>query len=286
MPFLPASHRRNADPPVLELRPAPSYLRKELPTHQRRADGQNCVKLSSDDVKKIPGWKKLEGIANDRWGNHKRNIVTNDQHPDTVSKGATLCIASESIKIRFTGQPTCQSNKVSAGGGLKGTNGTLSLAVAQGFTASSQYTISQAATIGVSQTFLGTLDFPEVAGVSEAITMSASITNTLTKSFTAQYSELNTVTLLMTSPDGKSCDAGTNVTHCTLQGEGEMHLLATGYVWFEYEDKQKEKGKGEKHFKWNLELDKELTVAERTSIAKFKGSVVASTHATYKGACT
>ncbi|KIK58074.1 hypothetical protein GYMLUDRAFT_705733 [Collybiopsis luxurians FD-317 M1] len=285
MPFLPATHLRNARSAAA----APPYFLQSgpLPTIHRREDASTCVKLSSDDVQKIPGWKKLESIANDRWGKHKRNIVTNDEHSDTANYPATICIAEESIKVRFTGQPTCQSSKTSAGGQVDGTNGTLMLSVAQGFTATSQYTISEAATIGVSGTFLGKLEFPEVADVSDAFTTSTSITNTQTKSFSTQYSSLDTVTLRVTSPNGKKCDVGTTVKRCTLQGEGEMHLVVFGDVWFEYDSKQAEKGKESKgkHFKWRLHFEDELTVAERTSIAKFKGSVIASTRATYNGTC-
>ncbi|KAF5343876.1 hypothetical protein D9757_014102 [Collybiopsis confluens] len=284
MPFSLATQPSIMNPPILEVRPAPPHIQRYLVNHQRRdTTGQNCAMLSAADVQKIPGWAKLEKIANEKWGNHKRKIVTNEQHTDTTQYPATICIASEAIK------PTCQSNKISAIGGVSGTNGTLSLAITQGFTASSQFTISQSAAIGLSQTFSASLDFPQVSGATEGVTVSASITNTLTKSFTAQYNEITTVTLLMTSPNGKSCDAGTNVTHCTIQGEGEMNLVAGGYVWFEYEDKQAEKGKKDKHYKCNLSLlgnlhlNDVLTVAERTSVATFEGSIVATTHAAYKG---
>ncbi|KAF5384555.1 hypothetical protein D9757_006493 [Collybiopsis confluens] len=280
MPFSLATQPSIMNPPILEVRPAPPHIQRYLVNHQRRdTTGQNCAMLSAADVQKIPGWAKLEKIANEKWGNHKRKIVTNEQHTDTTQYPATICIASEAIKVRYTGQPTCQSNKISAIGGVSGTNGTLSLAITQGFTASSQFTISQSAAIGLSQTFSASLDFPQVSGATEGVTVSASITNTLTKSFTAQYNEITTVTLLMTSPNGKSCDAGTNVTHCTIQGEGEINLVAGGYVWFEYEDKQAEKGKKDKHYKCNLSLlgnlhlNDVLTVAERTSVATFEGSI-------------
>ncbi|KIK52497.1 hypothetical protein GYMLUDRAFT_251200 [Collybiopsis luxurians FD-317 M1] len=267
--------------------PSVPHLHARHVVHYQRSDANaaSCVNLTVEDVKRLPGWSKLEATANERWGKGDRNVVTNDERENEFP--AQVCIASEHIKVRFTGQPSCQTNQMPAGGNLTNTNGTLWLSTTQGSTASLQATISQSATIGVNKLFMATLDFPEVASGNEAFTTDTSITNSLTKSFTSTYNEMATVTLMMSVFDGKKCDAKTTVKHCTLQGTGEMRLIANGYVLFEYEDKVAEKGgdKKDKHFKWPLKLEDVLTEDERSSSATFQGSFVSTTRATYNGTC-
>jgi hypothetical protein len=265
-------------------------VRRSSPLHSRslsrRNNGTTCVKLTAKDLKSLPGYSKLTQKADAQWGTGKRKIVVNDsKYPD---QSAFVCIKPGSATLHLDESQPCTTTNDTIGGGMKGTNGTISLAEAEGFTATGQLFVSGAATIGTSGTFSTNIDFPQVAGVNEAFTSTVSITNTVSESFTAQYSTLVTLTILMTNSDGKSCNATTEVNQCITTAQGKVELEAQGTVWFEYDSKTKEKNNtaaGE-HYKWSLDLETELAEADRSSYISFKSeNFRAETHAIYNGSC-
>ncbi|KAF5384519.1 hypothetical protein D9757_006448 [Collybiopsis confluens] len=244
----------------------------------RDTPASTCTNLTIDEAKTLGGWNTIVKYADDKWGTGSRKIVVNPK--DYPSSGALVCITDQNVKATFTGSPTCQSNKVTTSGQITGTNGTVSIAVAQGFTATASLVVSKAATIGVSDTLSAKINFPEVAEVSESVTLSTSITNTQTSGFDSSHNDVSTVTVVMNAPKGETCNAITSVTTCTLQATGRVQYLASGWVWFNYDDKT------HGHYKWSVNIESAVTNADdRSSYAEIKGSVEATTHASYKGKC-
>ncbi|KAF8903576.1 hypothetical protein CPB85DRAFT_1226443 [Mucidula mucida] len=237
-----------------------------------------CGDLSVDDAKKLPGWDAIEQYANDNWGDGSRKLETNPE--DYLSQPAQFCVTDEVVELSFEGDPVCQTHTTSTEGKLVGTEGQVSIAVAQGFNTDTSYTVSQASTIGVSSTLGVQIGIPEVADVTESVTVSTEVTNELSSTLDVSYNDVSTVTITMTAPEGQTCTAEATVKTCNMQATGNIRYLATGWVWFNYDDKT------EGHYKWAAHIDSILTKQDdRSTWAEFKGSMSSDTHAAYEGTC-
>ena len=100
----------------------------------------------------------------------------------------------------------------------------------------------------------------------------------------------------MKAKEGKQCTISNTVKLCQIQAKGALKLRATGWVWFNYEDKQKG------HFKCKLNLrfllvrpdvrtgavnmDSVLNDDQRTSEMEVAGDVRAETKSAFAGKCT
>ncbi|KAJ3794256.1 hypothetical protein GGU11DRAFT_331127 [Lentinula aff. detonsa] len=244
---------------------------------QRRASASNCTLLTEHEAKKLPGWHKIIEHADNLWGTGKRNIKTNDQHePDYPAK---ICIADK-IQISYQGAPSCMTENVTTDGLLSGTNGTASVSVTQGFSASSSFSLSESATLGASQSYMTVLNFPEVASTMQDFATSVSITNYVSEYFTSSYDEMETVTLLVAVSDGHHCSVIESVTTCTIEGTGELQFIASGYIWFEYVDPVAG------HYKYPVMLEDVLPdPASRSSYARFRGNTTAISRSSYQATC-
>ncbi|KAK0483011.1 hypothetical protein EDD18DRAFT_758917 [Armillaria luteobubalina] len=243
----------------------------------RRAASQ-CAQLSVDEAKTISGWDAIEQYANDNWGDGSRNIVTNPE--DYVDSPAQVCITDDVVQLSFSGDPICQTHTTSSEGTLVGTTGEVDIEVDQGFNTDTSYTVSSASTIGVSNTLSVKVGIPEVADVTEAFTISTEVTDTTSSTFDVSYSDMSKVTVKMTAPEGKTCTATTSTKTCNIQATGKIRYLATGWIWFNYDDKT------EGHYKWAVNIDSVVTNQDdRSSFATFKGSMASNTETSYAGNC-
>ncbi|KAJ3993795.1 hypothetical protein F5050DRAFT_1904521 [Lentinula boryana] len=229
---------------------------------QRRASASNCTLLTEHEAKKLPEWHKIIEHADKLWGTGKRNIKTNDEYS------------------LFPGAPSCMTENVTTDGLLSGTNGTASVSVTQGFSASSSFSLSESATIGVSQSYMTMLNFPEVTSTMQDFATSVSITNYVSDYFTSSYDEMETVTLLVAVSDGHNCSIIESVTTCTIEGTGESQFIASGYIWFEYVDPVAG------HYKYSVMLEDVLPdPASRSSYARFRGNTIAISRSSYQATC-
>ncbi|KAK0201222.1 hypothetical protein DFS33DRAFT_1117099 [Desarmillaria ectypa] len=244
---------------------------------QRRAASQ-CGPLSVDQAKTLKGWDAIEQYANNNWGDGSRNIVTNPT--DYVDSPAQVCITDEVVELSFSGDPVCQTHTTSSEGLLVGTKGEVDIEVDQGFNTDTSYTVTSASTIGVSNTLTVKVGVPAVAEVTEALTISAEVTDTTSSTFDVSYNDVSKVTIKMTAPEGKTCTATTSTKTCNIQATGNIRYLASGWIWFNYNDKT------QGHYKWAANIETVLTNQDdRSSFAAFKGSMVADTQTSYAGNC-
>ncbi|KAE9402004.1 hypothetical protein BT96DRAFT_991516 [Gymnopus androsaceus JB14] len=216
---------------------------------------------------------------NNQWGTVSRSIVTNpSDHPGSP---AEVCVTISTVEISFSGDPTCQyhnptyiskTNNVTTSGELVGTNGSVAIALALGFSSTSSFTVSShRCNYWYSDTLEVKIGFPDVTDVSE------SVTNTQTSSFETTYNDVDTITVTMTAADGETCNAISSVTSCTLQATGQIQYLASGWIWFNYDNKTNG------HYKWSVNIEAVITdEADRSSYADFTGSVETTTHANYQ----
>ncbi|KAJ3792743.1 hypothetical protein GGU11DRAFT_760514 [Lentinula aff. detonsa] len=245
-----------------------------------------CRNLTKDEFNDLPGANKLKELATNTWGKGSK-LNFNDK--DEPGYPAQIC-AQQQVTIKYSGSPECHTTNATTQGELSGTTGTVAIAVAQGSTLTAQFTVSSAASISLSDTYMASVSFPAIVDVMDASTVNVAITNTQTESFMTQHNDMTTMTLTMSATEGKTCTAIESVKSCTLQGVGELRLEAVGWAGFYYGDPvgdktDKDKNK-EKHYKWFLKIEDHLTLEERSSVVTFNGPITTNTHGGYKGTCS
>ncbi|TRM68482.1 hypothetical protein BD626DRAFT_626775 [Schizophyllum amplum] len=236
----------------------------------------SCSALSADDAQKLPGWGTLESQANDNWGDGSRKIVTNDE--DFPTQPAQMC-AQDAGDITIDGDPSCTTQTQSLDTTVTGTNGTATVSQTTGTSYSSQQTTSQESSISLGETVEVKVGIPEVADVSSSTTLTTTFTNTLSESTTSESNQQTTQTVAIAVKDGATCDVTFEETTCTTKGSGQVPFTATGWVWFEYDDKT------EDHYKWALNMDDILSDEDRSSYMKFDAVVSTDTKGNYQAAC-
>ncbi|KAL1681292.1 hypothetical protein EV122DRAFT_275359 [Schizophyllum commune] len=240
-----------------------------------KRDG-SCSSLSADDAQKLPGWDSLNQKAKDNWGDGSRKIVTNDE--DYPTQPAQVC-AQDAGDIAIDGDPSCTKQTQTLDTTVTGTNGTATVSQTTGTSFSSQQTTSQESSISVGETVEVKVGIPEVADVTSSTSLSTTFTNTLSKSTTTESNQQTTQTVAIAVKDGATCKVTFEETSCTTKGSGQVPFTATGWVWFEYDDKT------EGHYKWALNMDDNLSEEDRSSYMKFDAVVSTDTKGNYQAAC-
>ncbi|KAJ4485285.1 hypothetical protein J3R30DRAFT_1337027 [Lentinula aciculospora] len=220
---------------------ASKYIAEPQVLSTRRV-ATSCQRLTVDQVKKrelynyfvrlsfrtltlsVPGWEELEKKAKQRWGKW-HEIKTDD--PDLASREwAQVC--AQPATMSFTGSPQCSPENVTVAGELDGTTGTVATAIAIGNTRVLQVTVSSASSIFSSGTLMTSISAPGIIDGISSATFSLDITNSETSSASRTYSDMTTMTLTMSSAEGKTCNVMATVKSCTVRGTGEVKLVATG----------------------------------------------------------
>ncbi|PBK84930.1 hypothetical protein ARMGADRAFT_942762, partial [Armillaria gallica] len=178
------------------------------------------------------------------------------------------------------GDPICQVHNTSSDGKFVGTSGEVDIEVDHGFNTDTSYTITTASTIGVSQTLTSQIGVPEVAQVTDALTISTEVTDTASSSFEASYNDVTKFTVKVNATDGKYCTVETSTKTYNIQASGNIRYLASGWIWFNYDDQTKD------HYKWAVHIEEVLrNQDDRSSFAIFKDSMVAVTKNHYDPTC-
>ncbi|KAJ3849546.1 hypothetical protein EV368DRAFT_85445 [Lentinula lateritia] len=269
---------------------------RSLPWKAREAANDQCVDLTLAQAKTIPNfWQKVQSYADERYGKGSRNILMYDKHVRVLPLALTYCplILSKypdihPAKVCVTSQAT---NNGTTGGIISGTHGIVSVMIQQGFTGTSSFTISEAASIGITEAFRVRMKFPDVVNTRGGPTTYATITNTQSANFDISFNEMVTTTFNMTVQSDQACQAMEVVRACTLQGIGEIPFIASGKFWIEYDDKTYDHLENKKthddHYKFEVDFEDVLPAAsQRTIKAFFKGSFSTSSHGHYKAVCT
>ncbi|KAJ4483015.1 hypothetical protein C8J55DRAFT_488534 [Lentinula edodes] len=238
-------------------------LASELPSIWRR------------DTSTMPGWDKIAAYAKEQWGDRKHKVVTNDKHFPQFP--ALLCApTTETVAVKYTGQPQCMTNNASSQGVLSGTSGSVSISVGQGYTVSSSFVLSSTTSAELFGSFTTMTTFPDITTVMQGFTTSATISNTQSDSLTQTYNTMQTSTLVMVSETGQECVATLVDRTCILTGTGVLKLVGKGFVAFEYTKKVKD----------FVHIDELLRdPASRTVKVTFEGPIRAKSSAAYEGAC-
>ncbi|KAJ3871577.1 hypothetical protein F5051DRAFT_433748 [Lentinula edodes] len=110
----------------------------------------------------MPGWDKIAAYAKEQWGDKvEHKVVTNDKHFPQFY--ALLCAPNtETVAVKYTGQPQCMTNNASSQGVLSGTSGSVSISVGQGYTVSSSFVLSSTTSAELFGSFTTMTTFPDI----------------------------------------------------------------------------------------------------------------------------
>ncbi|KDR67352.1 hypothetical protein GALMADRAFT_130409 [Galerina marginata CBS 339.88] len=278
-----------------------SYYHGDVASIYPRASG--CSPLSIEQLKQLPGWSKIQQYASDTYGGGGVNIVVNpSEYPD---RPAVVCLKDGVVPIQVQGAPSCTSTTSQMDSGSKGTSGQNSISLQQGYSNTGTWTVTQESSLAVGASLSVTVGIPEVADVSASVTTTATITNSLANSFSTTASDQTTQTITYNVGDGQNClgtvclyfdfvgnfDATSTLQittkTCNVQGKGSAAYVATGYVWFNYDDARTSKSdpNGGKHYKYSVDIASVLSnINDRSSSLTFSGSMQISskTHSNAK----
>ena len=100
----------------------------------------------------------------------------------------------------------------------------------------------------------------------------------------------------MKAKEGKQCTISNTVESCQMQAKGALKLRATGWVWFNYDDKQKGHFKCKFNLKfllarpdvrtWAVNMENVLNDDQQTSEMEVAGDVRPETRSAFAGKYT
>ncbi|KAJ7243555.1 hypothetical protein B0H12DRAFT_1203701 [Mycena haematopus] len=233
-------------------------------TTKRQAIGA-CADMSSDDVQKcnVPGWNTLKTTAENNWGTGSYNVVTNDKSVRNPS-------ASQS----------CTTKSSQSSGSHAGADGTISLTHSEGTSSSTTTTVTEESSIAAGVSVAATVKFPEIVDVTTSFTFTSTFTNTLSTAMETKSDQTSSATVTQNNVAGKTCYLEFTTQSCTITGSGEVRMLGTGWVWFEYNDQTKG------HYKWALSIDDTLSNQDdRSTFIDFSSTTGTTSTSNYTGVC-
>ncbi|KAF8904330.1 hypothetical protein CPB85DRAFT_975897 [Mucidula mucida] len=236
-----------------------------------------CGDLSIEEAKTLPGWNAIEKYADDNWGDGSRNTVTNPK--EYLDMGAQACVTEQVVELTFDKDPVCHETKSSPNGTITNTTGEVTAEIDQGWTTGSTQTVTKSSTIGVSQTLGFSVGVPEVESFTQSFTVSTEFKNEKSTAFDVQYQDTTKTTVKIATQDGKKCEVSLSTTSCDIQATGKIQIFATGWVWFNYNDRTKG------HYKWAANIDAVLSDDDRSSWTEFKGSMSSEAESVFDGGC-
>jgi hypothetical protein len=253
---------------------------------QARDGGSSCNALSVDDAKKLPGWSKIEAYAKSTWGDGSYNLATNPkEYPDSP---ANACVDTAKVQLAAKGPPSCNNQTSNAQGTLTGTKGTVTLSQGSSSSISGSWTVTQTSTFMEGTSFSVGIEIPEGPSLGMEFQQSTTITNEQSKSFSTSANASNAISLNVDNPNGNSCTFTLETQTCSQDTTGSLPIVATGWVWFNYNDKRPALSdpKGDAHFKYAASIESVLTdKADRSSSIEFQGSINMVSNSGYGGKC-
>jgi len=259
----------------------PADTKRDFRGRKRADPGSPCAKLAVEEAKQLPGFKQIEDYANKEWGTGKRNIVTNPTNADQAFGGATACVSNDVVQVEFSGSPSCNSRTGEVDGQAKETNGSITSSVASTYSNTGTWAVKTTSSIGVSAKVSAEFKIPEIAELGGEITTSAEFTSEVAHGFETTNTDTVNTGGTFAVPSGKKCQIKYDVKTCTVPGHGRVRYEASGFVWFEYDDKVQD------HFKWAVNIEEIVkNVDDRSSFLEFAGSIKGTTNANFNSSCS
>jgi len=261
------------------------YVRDDPSIYARGAS--SCTPLTLDQVKALPGWSKIQQYAKDTYGDGGVNIVVNP--PEYPNAPATVCLQDGPLPVKLQGTPSCTSNTGEIGGTITGTTGSYQLSFQEGYTNTATWTVTQESSLAVGATLSATIGIPDIVDIEASVTTTATLTNSLSKSFSTSVNNQQTQTVSVNTVDGKPCKGSMTTKTCNVQGTGSASYVASGSVWFNYDDARPpiSDPNGGKHYKYAVDIASVLTnINDRSSSMTFSGAMQIASKTNFNAKCS
>lgn len=246
----------------------------------------SCTPLTLDQAKALPGWSKIEQYAKDTYGGGSLNYVVNPKdYPDSP---ATICLES-SVPVTIQGGPACTDSTSTLQGTMDGTTGTMSSTQQTGYSNTGTWSVTQESSLAVGATVSATVGIPGIDGVEASVSTTATLTNSLSKSFETNVNAMSSQTVTAQFTSGQKCSSTMKTQTCSVNGQGSARFVASGFVWFNYDDQRAPIAdpKGGQHYKYSVDIASVLkNIDDRSSIMKFSGSMQVTSHTDFAAKCS
>jgi len=237
-----------------------------------RRRGAQCFPMDNAEIKDIPGLQHLRDVANSKWGDHKRREVVNDS--DFPDRPMNVCADDAGAILVYDGTPSCTEVKNEAQGTLEG--GKVWLQNQVGTSMSSESTVTRSSAWGVGVKVTTGFKFPGIVDLGFEYSGTAEFTNTQGTSTTLTQDKTTLQRIEQPVDEGMTdCKLILTTKTCSITGNASLNMVATGFFWFEYEDKRApiNGDKDDKHYKWGMVIENELPdIKDRSTIVNFKTS--------------
>ncbi|TFL03525.1 hypothetical protein BDV98DRAFT_654871 [Pterulicium gracile] len=244
------------------------------PANQLQArQGSGCKLISVDEAKSLDGWEDIENYAHDNWG--KGSYKLNNQFE---GRSALVCVDGEPQPLSADANPSCSSKESRTGGKLVGTDGWVDIPHTQGYSTTGTWTVVTQSTMLGSSLTASASHMSGLVGVE--MTVTTEVTNTATESFSSTNESKDTQSVRMNAQEGKTCKLRFISKNCSVQGSGKVKYIASGWMWFNYEDKT------EGHYRWAVNIENVVKdVNRRSSEASVRGQISGTATSSYEGSC-
>jgi len=247
-------------------------------------EGLSCYPLTVDQVKKLPGWRKVEQYARDNWG---EKYGLNMNPPEYSERGANACVNVAKVDVHWNQKPQCSDSRMNIDGKTSGTTSSITFTQRTGSEQSASWTVTKASDITASVSLNVEVGVPGMFTAGMSASTSTSIRNERSSSFTTSSNDMKETTLTYQNDSGKRCKMELITKTCSATASGRVPVIATGNVWFYYDKAVPRKGgaANDKHYHWTVKLERILSEAERTSYTEFQGPVKGVSKAVYDVNC-
>jgi len=243
-----------------------------------------CSLLDLDDAQQLPGWSRVEQYARDTWGTGDWDIIINP--PGYKDKSATMCVA-KSIPVVATDKPRCNMSRVD----IK-PDKNHHIKVVQGYTNTGLWNITNVTSAAHSVFFTGNFKMPNITEQSNdklrSISGQGNFINAPHNSFLTHATNTTKKDVEVTQIEDKTCIGTVNQETCIIPAHGRIQLIATGYIWFQYETKRAPLAhpKGGKHSRFAVKIEDVLKNAtDRSAWIDFKGYMNTTMRSDYFDEC-
>jgi hypothetical protein len=243
-----------------------------------------CSLLDLDDAQQLPGWSQVEQYAKDTWGTGDWTVIINP--PGYKDKRATMCVA-DSVPVVATEKPQCNASRVDIR-----PNRDHHIKVVQGYTNSGFWNITNVTSAAHSLFFAGKFKMPNITQGSKdllhPIIGHGEFINAPYNSFLTTATNTTTKDTEVTQVQDKSCIGTINQEICTIPAQGRIQLIATGYIWFQYQTKRAPLANpnGGKHSRYAVKIQEVLKNAtDRSAWIDFSGYMNTTMRSDYFDEC-
>ncbi|KAJ3508593.1 hypothetical protein NLJ89_g5668 [Agrocybe chaxingu] len=239
-----------------------------------------CSMLDLDDAESLPGWHQVIQHARSTWGEGDWTITINP--PGYKDKSATMCVA-DPVEVVATGEPQCNSTRVDIPPEKNSNN----INVDSGYLNIGNWNITNVTSAAHAEFFSGNFQMPNITFKNDPELFSL---KTIGKFINApdnrSASELRVALrppVFATHPSFKILNQ-----HCIIPARGRIQLVATGYIWFNYETRRAPLANpnGGKHKRYTVKIEDVLKNAtDRSAWIDFNGFMNTTMRSDYFDEC-